>query len=263
MKKIQILRILILYSIVDMLVYYPPRLYLLSWFPRIFAQVTFFAIIADFVGGQAFLHYSLIGNSFYILVSSLIIGVAISVTWERRAGTLPLLIASPTHPLFIFSGRNVGMALHGLINGLVSIYIIAPILGVHLGIMQVFALLLPILFITISSYGVGLLLGAISLYTRGYHNVVSNFIVFTILVLCGVNYPVSTLPQALQIVAWFLPLTHGLQAARLLLDGNFTSQIIVLLCQELIVGVLYALLAQLLIGKLIFQARSAGTLEYS
>lgn len=262
MRVFRTLRSLVAYSVGDMFVYYPPRLYLLSWFPRIFAQIAFFAIVATVAGGPAFLHDALIGNSFYILISTLMSGVAISLTWERRAGTLPLMIASPTSPLLIFVGRNVGMALHGLISGLVSIYIVAPILGVHLDLGQACTLLLFIACIMLSGYGVGLLLGTLALYARGYHNLISNLISFSMLAFCGVNYPVAALPPVLQQVAAFLPLTHGLAAVRLFLRAGLSLQIPLLLLQELGLGLLYALAASLLLGRLLTQARRAGTLEY-
>ncbi len=39
-------------------------------------------------------------------------------------------------------------------------------------------------------------------------------------ILCGVFYPVSTLPDALQTIVYFLPLTHAIELIRPLVAGT-------------------------------------------
>jgi ABC-2 type transport system permease protein len=56
----------------------------------------------------------------------------------------------------------------------------------------------------------------------------------------GVNFPVSVLPQSLQLISYSLPLTRGIQAARLAMDGANWSTISSLFLGELWVGLIYA-----------------------
>jgi ABC-2 type transport system permease protein len=263
LNLLNILKVTMHHSLVDLLWRYPPKIYLVSWVPRVLTQVAFFAVLVSFVAGQDKLLYALVGNAVYVLASSVINGVTASVTWERRAGTLALLVASPTNPLLVFTGRNVGMATHGLMNGLVGMYVVAPLLGMPLTLAEALMIFPALLAVTLGSYGLGVLMGSFALYARGYQNVVSNSAMLLMLVVCGVNYPVSALPAALQGVAQGLPLTHGLHAIRDILAGAPFASVLPLLGLEVLIGAAYALVAQLVIGNLVYKARHAGTIDYS
>jgi len=58
-------------------------------------------------------------------------------------------------------------------------------------------------------------------------------------ILVGVNFPVEALPGVLQKVAYGLPLTRGVMAARLVLDGAGWSAISSLIYGEMLVGMIY------------------------
>lgn len=260
---LNILRVTAHHSLAELLSRYPPRIYLMSWVPRVLTQVAFFAVLVTFVAGPDKLLYALVGNAAYILAASIINGVTASVTWEKRAGTLALLVASPTNPLLVFTGRNVGMAVHGLMNGLVGMYVVAPLLGVPITIVQALMIFPALIAVGLGSYGLGVLMGSFALYARGYQNVMSNFAMLVMLVLCGVNYPVAALPDGFQWLAQALPLTHGLAAIRNIMAGAPFTDALPLLALEVAIGAAYALLAQLIIGNLIYKARHAGTIDYS
>lgn len=257
-----VLRVSIHHSLVEMLSYYPPKVWVVAWSPRVVTQIAFFALLGRFVGGTHYLRFALLGNGFYLLTLLIITTVGASVTWERRAGTLLLLIASPTNPLLIFAGRNVGMATFGFVTGAAGIYLVVPLLGLSMTLSSAAGLVPIVLAVAVGSYGAGLFMGSLALYARGYQNVLSNAFVLLVLVAAGVNYPVATLPASLRLVAWLLPLTRGLQAAHLLFAGAHFSEIANLIGGELGVGIAYALSAQLLIGRLLHRARRDGTLEY-
>lgn len=261
-RLIDILRVTAMTSLIELLTIYPPKIYLVSWVPRVLTQVAFFTIFVTFVSGPEALSFALIGNTCYMLAMSVIGTVTASVTWERNFGTLPLLIAAPSNPLLVFSGRNVGMALNGLITGMVGVYLVAPLLGMALSLRAALLLFPALLSILIASYGLALFLGSVALPTRGYHNVLSNTFSFVILVICGVNYPLSALPASFQAAAALMPLTRGLHAARLILDGGRLEEALWLMGGEVLVGIIYTVLAQLCLGWFLHRAREKGTLEY-
>ena len=55
--------------------------------------------------------------------------------------------------------------------------------------------------------------------------VLANVIFGILLVFCGVNVPLETLPEWMQSVSPWLPLTHGIAAARALADGATLSSV--------------------------------------
>ena len=53
-------------------------------------------------------------------------------TTERWAGTLPLLVASPTSPVVVFSARGAYLAVDGSLSALGALFIAGPLFGLHL-----------------------------------------------------------------------------------------------------------------------------------
>ena len=80
------------------------------------------------------------------------------------------------------------------------------------------ALALSVLLVAFSCTGMGFVFGSLSLVVRDGWMVTSTFI-SALYILSGVNFPVASLPAALQPVAYALPLTRGVMAARLALHG--------------------------------------------
>jgi len=107
---------------------------------------------------------------------------------------------------------------------------------------------LCIFVISLTTAGLGLLFGSLGLVMRDAI-VVANIIYYGLLITGGINFPVSRLPGALQTVAYALPLTRGVEAAREAVAGASFSQVAGLLAGELAVGVGWAFL-----GYLVFRA---------
>src|SRR5690606_22615951 len=79
-----------------------------TWFTaylgRMVTQVVFFGLIGLLIDNPATIRFLVIGNAI-VLVAHEALQIIASATWERRAGTLSLLVASPSNPLFVFLGR--------------------------------------------------------------------------------------------------------------------------------------------------------------
>jgi ABC-2 type transport system permease protein len=122
------------------------------------------------------------------------------------------------------------------------------------------ALALTIFITTFSTSGMGLLLGCMSLITRNVM-FINNTVYFLLLVFAGVNIPVSSLPQWMQLLSYALPMTRGIAAAREIIAGETLKSVAPLLNGELLIGLIYILCGYLLFRWFEFQARRRGTLE--
>ena len=78
------------------------RSWLLGWMLRVIAQVSFFALIGLRVADERSAFYLLIGNALAVAAQTGVFSLNMTTT-ERWAGTLPLLVASPTSPVVVFS----------------------------------------------------------------------------------------------------------------------------------------------------------------
>src|SRR5207247_451394 len=94
--RMRIVRGAIVSGFADYRAIYTWRSWLFGWLARVLSQVAFFALIGRLVGGQT-AAYVLIGNAVAVAALESCMAVS-SSTWERRAGTLPLLVAAPASP---------------------------------------------------------------------------------------------------------------------------------------------------------------------
>jgi ABC-2 type transport system permease protein len=82
-----------------------------------------------------------------------------------------------------------------------------------------------------------------------------------LLIFCGVNIPIESLPGWMQAVSEYLPVTHGLRAARRVADGAALDDVGGLLAAELAIGATYAAVGFAWLRHLELVARRGATLE--
>ena len=89
-----------------------------------------------------------------------------------------------------------------------------------------------------SCTGLGLATAALAMRVRETA-VLSNLLFGILLIFCGVNVPLSAMPAWMGAVAAWLPMTHGIAAARGIAGGAAWSDVAGLVGRELAVGLLY------------------------
>jgi ABC-2 type transport system permease protein len=247
-------------SLYEFFALYPPLAYVIAWLPRVIFQTLFFALVAEFVGGRDLLLFSLVGNAAYITLQATLTFTTASVTWELFAGTVPLIVASPTSPILVFTGRNAAMAANGLISGLLTL-VVGAFFGLPLTAVTALGALGILALLEFSSYGLGVFLGSVVLRFPGYRNMTSSLVGFSLLAIAGVNVPIGALPLQVQDVARALPLANGLLALRAFLAGADGSVVVPLLAAEVALGIGYLALATLSFRIFLDNARRRGALD--
>jgi ABC-2 type transport system permease protein len=79
---------------------------------------------------------------------------------------------------------------------------------------------------------------------------------------CGVSVPVTFWPAWVEVMAHMLPLTHGLEAMRLLLDQAGAVEILKWACLEVLVGAAWLAASLLLIDRMADAGRQDGSIEF-
>jgi ABC-2 type transport system permease protein len=128
--------------------------------------------------------YLLIGNAVLIAVLESAFVVA-GTTWERRAGTLPLLIAAPTSPVVVFCGRSVQWLASGTASASIALLVLAPMFGIALPMPDALLAIPLIGLVSVSAYCIGLVLAGVVLRAMELRNVVGNVIWMGIALLAG------------------------------------------------------------------------------
>jgi ABC-2 type transport system permease protein len=239
------------------------RTWTLGWLSRVLCQVAFFAMIGRLLDSPDVVRYLLIGNAVLIAVVESAFVVA-STTWERRAGTLPLLIAAPTSPVVVFCGRSVQWLASGTASASIALLVLAPVFGISLPMPQALLAVPLIGLVSVSAYCFGLVLAGVVLRAMELRNVVGNVIWMGIALLAGVQVPVTFWPGWAQAVSQVLPATtHGLAAIRDLLGSGPLGPVAVRALLELAVALGWLSVAALTFRHLAEQGRRNGAIEFA
>jgi ABC-2 type transport system permease protein len=143
----------------------------------------------------------------------------ISFLRERSQGTLERLMASPVSRLDIVGGYLLGFLLFALIQTMIIFFYIIYVLKVSfngdLWQILVFQIIIAIGAICLGTF--------FSIFARNEFQMMQfiPLIILPQMFLCGLLWPVSQMPDYLQWIAKFLPLTYGVDGIRaLMLQGQ-------------------------------------------
>jgi len=224
------------------------------------AQMFFFVYLGTFATGADNAPFYVIGNALQIAAVSGIYGVTMSIGGERNEGTLPYLFGTPANRMLIFVGRAFMNIMDGALGVVIAFTWGVLLMGLDLSNTNLWALALTILITTLSTCGLGLMLGSLALVTVNVM-FINNLVYFLLLLFSGANVALATLPGWVQAISSALPLTRGIAAARLLVGGASLAEAAPLLWGELGIGVLYSLMGYALFTIFEIEAKRRGTLE--
>jgi ABC-2 type transport system permease protein len=232
-----------------------------GWLIRILSQVAFFALVGKLLDSTTTLHYLVIGNA--VASGCVTINIAIpATTWDRGDGTYPLLVVSPSSLLPALIGRTSIWALNGIATSSTAVLLSSLIFDLSLPWPQAL-LLVPLVALTaLSVYAAALLMGSLVARAPRARNIFNFAATTMVLTFCGVSVPVSFWPQSVQAIANVLPLTHGLEAIRLLFDEASWQSIAEAASLELIVGLCWLGATILLIDRLVDGGRRDGSIDF-
>lgn len=237
------------------------RSWLAGWMVRVIAQVAFFAVIGERLDDEQKTFYLLIGNA--ILVAALTGVFSLNMTSaERWAGTLPLLVASPSSSVIVFSARGSYLAVDGALSALAALFIAGPLFGMDLPWPAVLAVVPLTAVVALASFAFGTFLAGIVFRFRSINSLVVLTTHVSLMAACGVNVPLSYYPEALEWLSRVLPVTNGLLAVRGVFDGDSTGAILLNAALEGAVATGWMTLALLSFNQLASRGRRDGSLDY-
>lgn len=132
--------------------------------------------------------------------------LAVTITFERRGRSFDRLLLAPISLKIMVLAKTIGSMLFGIFNAFVPIIFgafLSDLSGVNWGIVFI-----GVFFIAFTSTMVGLVI-AVSAKEIFEAQTYSNFFRFPMIFLCGLFFPVSTLPIFLRPLSYALPLTYG------------------------------------------------------
>ena len=241
---------------------YTWKSWLSGWLVRVLAQVAFFALIGERLGDDdRTTFYLLVGNALAVAAVTGVFSLN-SASSERWAGTLSLLVASPSSPVIVFGSRGSYLAVDGTMSALSALFIAGPLFGMDLPWPNVLLVVPLTALVAYSCYCFGTFLAGIVFRFRNINSFVVLTSYMTIMALCGVNVPLDYYPEALEVISRFFPLTNGLLAIREVFDGGSAGTIVGYATLEAAVAAGWMTGALLSFNQLASQGRKDGSLDF-
>jgi ABC-2 type transport system permease protein len=222
-------------------------------------QVIFFA----FVGRQAGINddrFFLIGNAVQFAAIPCLFAMSNTIGGERYAQTLELLLASPARRGPLFLGRALPVIINGFGSSVIALVVGAAVLRVGLAADTWLPLAAIIAVSAFACTGLGLVTAAVALRVRETA-VLANIVFGVLLIFCGTNVALAAMPGWMAAVGRWLPLTHGIAAARKVAGGESLSSVAGLVGHEAAIGLLYVVIGMALLRFFEVESRRRATLH--
>jgi ABC-2 type transport system permease protein len=143
--------------------------------------------------------------------------LAVTITFEKRSRSFERLLLAPISLEMLMLAKTCGAILFGIANAFVPI-VIAAFLADLSGI--AWPLVIPaIILIGIVSTFLGLFI-AVSVSEIFEAQTFSNFFRFPMIFLCGLFFPIMSLPVFIRWLAYILPVTYGVDILHGAVNGN-------------------------------------------
>lgn len=151
-----------------------------------------------------------------VLTSSLFAGV--SVVWDREYGFLREILVAPIGRSGIVLGKAIGATVTALLQ-VVVLLVLTPFVGVSLSPETILGLIPVVVILALGLSGLGILIASFMTSQQGFQLVIQ-LLIFPLIFLAGVFFPVNNVPTWLEVISKVNPLTYGVDAIRQIFIGT-------------------------------------------
>lgn len=172
------------------------------------------------------------GLMIMIVMMTVMTGIPEAISKEKEMGTFDGMLSAPISQVSIIIGKTMALCTRGFIQCVMILALAMLLFGVTIQGSLLLAFLMLLLGI-FSFIGVGIL--AISMSgDQASGTMIVNLLMFPMIFLGGVFYPIQQMPEFMQIIAKFIPITYAADAMRkiILLNagiGDILFQIVILI----------------------------------
>ena len=238
-----------------------PSVYVLTSLVSPIFQILLFVYIgrvAELEGDE----FYVVGNAIHYASVPCLFGITFTIAGERFQNTLGYVLVTPAPRLPLFLGRSIPVIVNGAVVAAFSLAFSAILLGLDIPSSAWPAIALAVLVSAVSCTGLGLVCAGIGLRVRETP-VLLNIVFGLLLIFTGANLPADAMPGWMEAVSRAIPLTHGIEATRLLADGASLGSVADLLGAEALIGGIYGVIGFLTLRYMELSSFRHATLERS
>ena len=163
-------------------------------------------------GNPSYFEFIAPGIMALTVMMSVMTGLPVAISQEKEVGTMDGMMVAPINRLSIILGKTLGQTARGLLQGVIILILAVGLFGVAIqgSILLVFALLLLGVFAFV---GLGIV---ITSFTKDQETaqMLMMTLMFPMMFLSGVFFPIQQMPWYMQDISKVLPLTYASQALR-------------------------------------------------
>ncbi len=189
-------------------------------FPLLFLAIFgagFSNVVGVLPGGVTLIEFMYPGIiAMAVLINALSAGL--SVVSDREVGFLKEILVAPVSRTGVVLGIAAGATGVALLQALLLLAV-APIVGVHLDGGIVLKLVPLVAILTLGLSGLGILIASFIASQQGYQ-LLLQVLVFPMIFLAGVFFPVNTVPVWMAVLSKINPVTYGVDAIRQIFLGS-------------------------------------------
>ena len=175
-------------------------------------------------GSTSYFEFIAPGMMMLTVMMSVMTGLPGAITQEREMGTLDGVMVAPINRLSIILGKTLAQMARGLLQGVIILVLAVALFGVTIqgNILFVFGLLLLGVY---SFVGLGITLTSIA-KDQETATMIMTTVMFPMMFLSGIFFPIKMMPGFMQTISSFLPLTYASDAMRkVMVLGSDVTQI--------------------------------------
>jgi len=151
------------------------------------------------------------------IISSALIS-CVSIVWDREFAFMREMLVAPVSRSALIGGKTLGGGSIALTQGLILL-VLAPVVGVHLTVARVIALLAALILMAFSITALGIVLASSVDRIQTLQTLVT-LVVQPVIFTSGALFPIKDLPAWLAVVCRLNPATYGVDLARRSLLGR-------------------------------------------
>lgn len=170
--------------------------------------------------------YLLIGALVWSYLSMIFDILSETVSWERWEGTIEYTFMSPASRATQLIGTSIYAIIYGIIRAAVIFGIISLFFDMDLSQANYASALVILVICSISLVGFGMVAAVMPLLSPEKGQQVTSIFTAMLLLVSGVYYSTDVLPEWMQTIAKFSPVTYALEGMRgAMLDGKGVSDL--------------------------------------
>ena len=189
-------------------------------------SITFIGAGVELVGGgegtdtERLMTFLLVGALIWSYLSMIFDVLSETVQWERWEGTIEYTFMSPTSRVTHLLGMGVYAVVYGIIRTAVVLGVAMLAFDLDLSEANYWAALVVLAVCSISLVGFGVVAAVMPLLSPEKGQQVTYIVSALLLLVSGVYYPVKVLPEWMQVIAQYSPVTYALEGSRAALLGG-------------------------------------------